>query len=134
MYNELFVVSYSIISFVIHDIIQAINKMLKNLITWPIGNKMLIGVRKFKDLCGLLNVHGVINGTHVVIIKPSKPFAKDYFYYKSGGYSVFAQVVVDNNKQFIDLFVKLLDLVNDLHVFKKFGHYNSVYLLRFVTS
>lgn len=77
MYNELFVVSYSIISFVIHDIIQAINKMFKNLITWLIGNKMLIGMRKFKDLCGLLNVHGVINETHVVIIKPFEPFAKD---------------------------------------------------------
>jgi hypothetical protein len=91
--------------------------MFKNLITWPIGNKMLIGMRKFKDLCDLLNVHGVINGTHVVIIKLFEPFAKDYFYYKSGGYNVFAQVVVNNNKQFIDLFVKLLDLVNDSHVF-----------------
>jgi hypothetical protein len=53
--------------------------MFKNLIIWLIGNKMLIGMRKFKDLCGLLNVHGVINGTHVVIIKPFEPFAKDYF-------------------------------------------------------
>jgi hypothetical protein len=85
MYNELFVLSYSIISFVIHDIMQAIIKMLKNLITWLIGNKILIGMRKFKDLCDLLNVHGVINGTYVVIIKPFEPFAKDYFYYKSCG-------------------------------------------------
>jgi hypothetical protein len=82
MYDELFVVSYSIISFVIHDIIQAINKMFKNLITCLIGNKMLIGMRKFKDLCGLVNVHGVINGTHIDIIKPSEPFAKRLFLVK----------------------------------------------------
>jgi hypothetical protein len=55
-----------------------------------------------RDWCGLPNIHGAISGTHSVI---PKPFVEDYYYHKSGGYSVVAQAVVDCDKQFLDLFV-----------------------------
>jgi hypothetical protein len=60
-----------------------------------------------------------------VIFKPFKPFANDYYYYKSGGYNVIAQAMVDCNKQFIDLFLGLYGSMNDSWVLQKYSFYNK---------
>jgi hypothetical protein len=49
---------------------------------------MLIVMHEFENWCGLLNIHGAIDKTHIAIFKPFEPFAKDYYYHKSGGYHV----------------------------------------------
>ncbi len=39
----------------------------------------------FKQFCGLPNVQGAIDGTHIIIFKPLTPFSKDYVYHKTKG-------------------------------------------------
>jgi hypothetical protein len=42
------------------------------------------------NYCNLPNVHGAIDNTHIYMSKPKISFAKDYFYYKTRGYSIVA--------------------------------------------
>jgi hypothetical protein len=51
---------------------------------------MCIVINDFKLWCGLPNVQGVIDGTHLLISKPFMPFLEDYYYFKYGGYSIIA--------------------------------------------
>jgi len=60
----------------------------------------------FKLLCALSNVVGAIDGIHVSIAK-LKYGAMDYFYYKTGGFNLNCQVVVDSKQCFLDLFLEM---------------------------
>jgi len=42
----------------------------------------------FKDLCGLLFVHGVIDCTQIHIQKPKGAFVVNYFSYKSKAHNI----------------------------------------------
>lgn len=53
--KELFVVSKSIISFVVWEVIRTINILFKNMIVWPFGSKMDVVMSKFDKSCGLPN-------------------------------------------------------------------------------
>ncbi len=77
-------------------------------------------VDEFQTWCGFPNVQGAIDGTHISIVKPFA-YPKDYYYCKSNGYSVVAQVVVDCKKNLIDVFVGFLRDVNELKVLHKFA-------------
>jgi hypothetical protein len=105
MCSELFAFDQSTVFLIIHEAVLMIDVVFKKINYWSNGNKMLIVMHEFKDWCGLPNIHGAIGRTHIAICKPSKPFVEDYYYHKSGGYSVVAQAMVDCNKQFLDLFV-----------------------------
>lgn len=83
-------------------------------------------MHEFENWCGLPNIHGAIDETHILIFKLFEPFAKDYYYHKSGGYCVVTQTMVDCNKQFLDLFVGSLGSVNDSWMLQKSGLYNKV--------
>jgi hypothetical protein len=50
---------------------------------------------KLKNCCGMHLVHGVINNTHIHINKLKSPFQEDYYYFKTSGYSMVAQMMVD---------------------------------------
>lgn len=78
----------------------------------------------FKQWCGLFNMQGVTNGTHVLISKPFIPYPQDYYYHKSKGYSMVAQVMVDSNKKFIDIFIGLPRNANNSQALK-FGLYQQ---------
>ncbi len=53
------------------------------------------------------NVMGVIDDTHISIAKLISLYSKGYFFHKMGGYNlnVVSQVVVDNQKMFMDIYV-----------------------------
>jgi len=59
---------------------------------------MKLVVDEFQTWCGLPNVQGAIDGIHIFIVNPFA-YPKDYYYRKSNGYSVVAQVVVDCKKK-----------------------------------
>ena len=69
----------------------------------------------FQKLCLLPAVVGAIDGMHTAISKQDFG-AFDYFYFKSGGYSVNCQAIVDNDKRFLDLYVGVLGSTNDSRV------------------
>jgi hypothetical protein len=48
---------------------------------------MKLVVDEFQTWCGLPNVQGAIDGTHIFIVNPFA-YPKDYYYRKSNGYSV----------------------------------------------
>jgi len=49
---------------------------------------MEVVMMEFKDWCGLPNVHGVEDNTHISMSKPNIPSVEDYSYYKTRGYSI----------------------------------------------
>ncbi len=106
-----------------HEVVMAINVVFKKLITWPLGDKMQSIMMGFKNLCGMPNVMGAIDGTHICIAKPIGVFLEDYYYHKTKGYGIVAQVVVDSQKWFLDIYMGLLRNVNDSHVLRKYGLY-----------
>lgn len=119
-FNEmLFAIGRSIVVLVLHILIMAINIVLKKLITWLTDNKMQTIMLDFKNLCKMPSIMGAINGTHISIAKPISVFLKDYYYHKTRGYNIVAQVVVDSKKRFLDVFVGLFRNVNDSYVLRK---------------
>ena len=90
---------------------------------------MIETIREFKEYCGLPGIVGAINGTHFAIWKPyASP--KDYYYFKSEGYSVQAQVVVDRHKQFFDISIGMPSSTNDVRVL----HRSALYTLATTTN
>jgi hypothetical protein len=75
--SNLFDVGKSTIYLVFHEVVYAINKIFKGLISWPKGDDMQTVMIDFQDWHGLLSMQGAIDGTHVSIAKPLTLFAKD---------------------------------------------------------
>jgi hypothetical protein len=98
---------------ILHEFIYVVNSIYKGLISWLQGLAMILLMKEFIKLCGLLNVQGVIDETHISIVKLQGGFVKDYYNHKRGGYGIVAQAMVDYNKKFINLFVGLLGNVNN---------------------
>jgi hypothetical protein len=65
IFYELFIVGKSIMSIVLHEVVFTINRMVKDLISWPCGDEMQVVVVCFKDWCGLFSMQGAINKTHI---------------------------------------------------------------------
>ncbi len=76
---------------------------------------MVVG---FKNLCGLPHVNGVIAITQIHNQKPRGLFARDYFSFKSKGFNMHLEVVVDHWKQFRNIFVGMLGSINDTHILR----------------
>jgi hypothetical protein len=51
----------------------------KKLLSWPNGVEIQVFMEDFKQFCGLPNVQGAIDGTHIIIFKPLTPFLKIMF-------------------------------------------------------
>jgi hypothetical protein len=56
------------------------------------------------ELCGLFNKQGVIDETHISIVKFQGGFVKDYYNHKRGGYGIMAQAMFDYSLKFINFF------------------------------
>ena len=110
--SEMFVVGTSTVSKLLRETMHAINDVLRHEIAWPVGVKFLESQNAFKDLCGLPRVVGAIDGMHIAIWKP-RHGATDYYYFKSGGYNLNCQAVVDSEIRFVDLFLGMPGSTND---------------------
>ena len=85
---------------------------------WPTGDRLRDTQHKFLELCGLPRVVGAIDGTHIAISKP-RHVPADYFYFKSGGYTLNCQAVVDSEKCFLDLYLGMPGSTNDCRVLRR---------------
>lgn len=118
--SEMFAIGPSTVSKVLREVVTAVNIVFKDEIRWPNSARALQNMEAFKDYCGLPGIIGTIDGTHFSISKPSH-FPEDYYYFKSNGYSIVCQAVVDHEKRFLDLFVGLPGSVNDSRVLRRSG-------------
>jgi hypothetical protein len=78
--NKLFAIGKST-TLVLHEVVDVMNVIFKKLISWPNGVEIQVFMEDFK--CGLPNVQGAIDGTHIIIFKPLTPYPKDYVYHKT---------------------------------------------------
>jgi len=121
--NELFVVGQLTISVVLREFIIGINIVFKKVFSWPIGNKMQTIMQGFKSFRALLNIQGIVDGMHYSTSKFVGSFSEDYFNHITGDDNIVCQVIVDDKKLFIDLFIGFFENVNDSRVLRNFGLY-----------
>lgn len=110
--SEFFAIGTSTTSGIIRDVVKAVNDELRGEISWPTGNKLQVNMAQFREFSGLPGIVGAIDGTHFHIRKPNIS-PEDYFYFKSGGYTMQCQAVVDRDRKFIDLSVGMPGSTND---------------------
>ena len=116
--SEMFAIGKSTVSIILREVVNAITETMRHELTWPTGDRLRECQADFKNLCGLPAVVGAIDGTHISISKPQHGPA-DYYYFKSGGYTLNCQAVVDSNKRFIDLFLGMPGSTNDARMLRR---------------
>jgi len=52
------------VSLIVKEVVRITNIKFKSMMLWPTGEMIQIIIIKFKEWCGLPNVHGAIDGTH----------------------------------------------------------------------
>ncbi len=80
-------------------------------------------MESFKLWCGLPNVHGAIDGTHILISKLQIFLPHGYYFHKTWSYSIVVQPIINCNKKFLHLYVGLPSSVNDVKMLCKFALY-----------
>ena len=121
--SELFAIGRSTVSVVLRDVVQAVNVGLRGEIQWPMDDGVPEVEAGFQQACGLPGILGAIDGTHFPIAKP-KIAPADYFYFKSGGYSMHCQAVVDSTKRFLNVTVGMPGSTNDSRVLRRSALYH----------
>ena len=121
--SEMFAIGKSTVCSILRDVVHAVNDTLRHNISWPTGDRLRLTQQRFIDLCGLPAVVGAIDGTHVSIAKP-RHVPTDYFYFKSGGYTLNCQAIVDSEKQFLDLYLGMPGSTNDSRVLRRSSLYD----------
>ena len=86
----------------IRRVVQWLCSIMHIFIRWPIGERLNEVTNGFKDLNGLPDCIGAIDGSHFRINKPPK-HQEDYVNRKSY-HSINMQAVVDNKSCFIDVY------------------------------
>jgi hypothetical protein len=123
VYSEMFAVGKSTCSAILRETVWAINDCLCHEIKWPTEERLQQTQPDFQQLCGLPAVVGAIDGTHINISKP-RHGAEDYYYFKSRGYTLNCQAVVDSNKRFLDLYLGMPGSTNDARVLRRSSLYH----------
>lgn len=116
--SEMFAIGTSTVSKVLREVVHAINDTMRHELLWPTGDRLREKQQNFAALCGLPGEVGAIDGMHVAISKPQH-VPTDYFYFKSGGYSLNCQAVVDSDKRFLDLYLGMPGSTNDARMLRR---------------
>ena len=125
-YLELFAIGHSTVGCAIREVVNSINIVFRSQISWAEGDELLQVMSDFKSWCHMPGVVGAIDCTHVHIVKPQILYPEDYYYHKSGGYSIIAQAVVDSRKRFIDLYMGMPGSTNDARTLRRSALYANV--------
>jgi len=80
---------------------------------------MQVVMEDIQHFCGLPNIQGAIDDTHIKTFKPLIFYLEDYFYHKTKGYLIVAQTHINKRKRFLNVFMGLLGNVNDSQVLHK---------------
>jgi hypothetical protein len=115
-------VGTSTVSSILQSTIQAINVVLRDQILWPTGQQLLQTQAEFRALYSLPAVVGAIDCIHIHIAKPTVG-SEDYYHFKSGGYTLNFQAVVDSRKRFLDLYLGMPGSTHDVRVLRRSSLY-----------
>jgi len=74
------------------------------------GKELVKVMAKFKNFFGIPSFHKTIDITQIHVQKPQ---TIDYFSFKSKGYNMQLQIVVDYHKKIQDIFVEMPHSMND---------------------
>lgn len=99
--SEMFTIGKSSMNMVLHNFVFTINEVFRNQIWWPQGEDLSWVMVGFRDLCGLLSIHGVIDCTQIHIQKLTNAFTTSIYSYKLKAHSLQFQVVIDHDKHFV---------------------------------
>lgn len=116
--SEMFAIGRSTVSIILREVVHGLNVVLKHEMQWPRGERLNSIVGDFHSLCGLPAVAGAIDGTHFGIKKP-RIGSVDYYYFKSGGFAISCQAVVDSSKRFLDIYVGMPGSTNDSRMLRR---------------
>ncbi|GFY98815.1 hypothetical protein Acr_13g0002160 [Actinidia rufa] len=92
----------STVSQVTWRFIEALEERAKHHLKWPDSNKMQEIKSKFEASFGLPNCCGAIDATHIVMTLPAVETSDDWCDQEKN-YSMFLQVIVDNEMRFLDI-------------------------------
>lgn len=100
--SELFAIEKSTIHLVLHEFMCAMNIVLKNQMKWPKGNDLIEVMARFKNFYDMSSVHGTIDATRIHVQKlTTKIFATNFYFFKSKGYIIHMEDVVDHQKELL---------------------------------
>jgi hypothetical protein len=122
--SELFAMGKSIVSAVLHDVVQAVNMEFRFDISFPRRPRLNTVMSKFHDFCGLPRIVGVIDETHIHILKPFLG-PEDYFYFKTSNYNIQMQAVVDRCKKNLDVTVEIHGSTHDSQMLRQSSLYQQ---------
>jgi hypothetical protein len=120
--SELFAIGISTLSGSLWDVVHSINIHFREEIQFPQGNRLSNVMCDFEEFCGLPAVAGAIDGSHIHIRKPYLG-PEDHFYFKSSGYSIQMQAVVDRHKRFLDVAVGMPGSTHDSRMLRQSALY-----------
>jgi hypothetical protein len=99
------------------EFVHAANDVFKNQIQWPQGGVLLNVLEGFKEISGWLETQGAIDVVQTHIQKPKlQCFVVNDYSFKSKGYNMQLQAIVNPKKQFLDVFVGMPSSLNDAWV------------------
>jgi hypothetical protein len=115
--SELFANKKSTIHLVLQELIYAVNEIFKNQAWWLECDNLMQMMEGFKDLLGPPRIQRAIDATQIHVQKPkSNVLITNYYSFKSKGYNLQFQVIVDHKKRFIDIFVGMSRSMNDVRM------------------
>jgi hypothetical protein len=120
--SKMFAIGQSTVSVCLRNVVHAVNLEFRSEISFPRGNRLSNVMQDFQEFCGLPAVGGAIDGTHIHIRK-SYMAPEDYFYFKSSGYTIQCQAVVDRWKRFLDLVAGMPGSTHDSRMLRRSALY-----------
>lgn len=119
----MFAIRKSTTSKILREVVHAINICLRHEIAWPTIDGLHENEAKFYSLCSVSIVVGAIDGTHISLSKPHVcPI--DYYYFKSGGYTMNCQAMIDLEKRFMDLYIGMSGSTHDSRMLRRSSLYH----------
>lgn len=124
---EKFGVGESSVRRIVSEGVDAIIQVLgPTFLTWPATQRLAEISRGFQQICGLPNVQGAVDATHVKILAPpGRDMAAD-FHNRKGFFSILLQAIVDHEGMFLDIFAGMPGSVNDKRLIRNSGFYRRV--------
>ncbi|CAM6103017.1 unnamed protein product [Calypogeia fissa] len=114
--SEKFAMGKTSVRRVLHEVCMALGDCLGHLISLPVGQELVDVMTEFHEQCGIPNISGAVDVTHIAIVAPNTPYYRDYHKFK--GYSICLQAVCDASWRFRDIYVGMPGSVNDTRVLK----------------